>query len=128
MRARGKVAPLTNALVSTNGLNMRDEIRRERTIELYAEGFRFDDLRRWKIAEQELNKDVKGIQWSNSPINNPAGYSVFSVQSGLIETVLTHKLKNYPLDANGSRFLIQVLIENLQLKIIYSFTIGTIKN
>ncbi|MFD0991116.1 RagB/SusD family nutrient uptake outer membrane protein [Mariniflexile jejuense] len=60
IRARAGVAPLTNTLVSVNGLNMLDEIRRERTIELFGENNRFDDLKRWGIAEQELNKDVLG--------------------------------------------------------------------
>lgn len=60
IRARAGVANLTNALVTANGLNMRDEIRRERTLELYHEGFRYDDLKRWGIAEIELNESVCG--------------------------------------------------------------------
>jgi len=39
---------------------MLDEIRRERAIELYAEGFRFDDLKRWGIAETTLKASVTG--------------------------------------------------------------------
>lgn len=58
IRARAGVAPLTNSLVTSNGLNMRDEIRRERTLELYREGFRYDDLKRWGIAETELNQST----------------------------------------------------------------------
>ena len=46
-----EMPPLTNAFVKGNGLDMRTEIRRERTIELAFEGFRRDDLRRWKTAE-----------------------------------------------------------------------------
>jgi len=60
IRARAGVAPLTNALVIANGLNMKNEIRRERTIELYYEGFRYDDLKRWGIAEAELNQSICG--------------------------------------------------------------------
>ena len=41
---------LTNKLVNDNGLSMREEIRRERTVELFHEGFRLDDLKRWKTA------------------------------------------------------------------------------
>src|SRR5690606_4799517 len=46
IRARTGVEmpPLTNAFVTANGLDMRTEIRRERTIELAFEGFRRDDL------------------------------------------------------------------------------------
>jgi hypothetical protein len=60
IRARAGVAGLTNALVTANGLDMRDEIRRERTLELYREGFRYDDLKRWGIAEAELNQSTCG--------------------------------------------------------------------
>lgn len=59
-RARGGVAKLTNALVTANDLNMRDEIRRERRVELAQEGFRYWDLIRWKTAEIELPKPVLG--------------------------------------------------------------------
>ena len=41
---------LTNDFVRQHGLDMQTEIRRERTIELYNEGFRIDDLKRWKTA------------------------------------------------------------------------------
>ncbi|CAG5068598.1 SusD-like protein P38 [Dyadobacter sp. CECT 9623] len=60
LRARGEVAKLTNAFVTANALNMRDEIRRERRVELAQEGFRYWDLIRWKIAEMELVKPVLG--------------------------------------------------------------------
>jgi len=53
-----KLALLSNAFVSANGLNMRDEIRRERSIELAYEGFRYWDLLRWKTAEVELPKPL----------------------------------------------------------------------
>ena len=61
LRARAGVAALTNALVTTNGLDMQEEIRRERTVELWGECFRFDDLKRWGIAERSLNQDVCSI-------------------------------------------------------------------
>lgn len=54
IRKRAYIADLTNALVSSNGLDMKEEIRRERAIELFAEGFRYNDLCRWGIAEKEL--------------------------------------------------------------------------
>jgi len=60
VRNRAGVARLTNSLATTNGLNILNEIRRERAIELYREGSRFDDLKRWGIAETELNKSVTG--------------------------------------------------------------------
>jgi starch-binding outer membrane protein, SusD/RagB family len=60
LRARGKVAKLTNAFATANGLNVREEIRRERRVELAVEGFRYWDLIRWKAAETELVKPILG--------------------------------------------------------------------
>lgn len=62
LRARASVAlpSLTNSFVTTNGLSMRDEIRRERRVELALEGFRYWDLMRWKTAETELPKSILG--------------------------------------------------------------------
>ena len=64
LRTRVGFAPkLTNAFVTTNNLNMRDEIRRERTVELALEGFRYDDLMRWKLAETLMPKDLLGARF-----------------------------------------------------------------
>lgn len=66
IRARngaGAIAPLTNGFVNSNGLNMRDEIRRERTVELAFEGFRYWDLLRWKTAEVQLPAQVLGVKY-----------------------------------------------------------------
>lgn len=65
-----EMPPLTNAFVKSNGLDMQTEIRRERTIELAFEGFRRDDLRRWKTAEKELIGAVKGIKLKGSEYEN----------------------------------------------------------
>jgi hypothetical protein len=51
---------LTNVFVTVNGLDMREEIRRERRVELAGESFRYDDLIRWKTAETELPHDILG--------------------------------------------------------------------
>jgi hypothetical protein len=60
LRKRVNMPKLTNNFVDSNGLSMRDEIRRERRVELALEGFRYWDLIRWKTAEIELPKDVLG--------------------------------------------------------------------
>jgi hypothetical protein len=57
---------LSNTLVNANGLDMQTEIRRERNIELFLEGFRLDDLKRWNIAKQELTKPLIGIKWTGT--------------------------------------------------------------
>ncbi len=54
IRQRAHIAKLTNVLVSTYGLDMKEEIRRERALELFGEGFRVHDLCRWNIADKEL--------------------------------------------------------------------------
>lgn len=59
----GFSAKLTNAFVTTNNLSMREEIRRERTVELAMEGFRYDDIIRWKIAENVLPRDLLGAKF-----------------------------------------------------------------
>jgi starch-binding outer membrane protein, SusD/RagB family len=61
LRPRAGLPKLTNAFVTTNLLNMRNEIRRERRVELAQEGFRYWDLLRWKTAEIELPKALYGI-------------------------------------------------------------------
>jgi hypothetical protein len=64
LRTRAGFAPrLTNAFVTTNGLSMREEIRRERTVELALEGFRYDDLIRWKTAEAVLPSELLGAKF-----------------------------------------------------------------
>lgn len=58
VRQRAHIADLTNALVNDNGLDMKEEIRRERAVEFFGEGFRRTDLCRWGIAEEELTRPV----------------------------------------------------------------------
>lgn len=71
IRERAGMRALTNAFVNANGLDMQEELRRERTVELALEGFRYDDLRRWKTAEHELPVDVKGIRIVGTPWAGP---------------------------------------------------------
>ena len=78
IRARAGIANLTNALAKriqegvpanaskTVNQVMLDEIRRERALELYMEGFRCDDLKRWGIAEKNLNESRCGAVVGNA--------------------------------------------------------------
>lgn len=65
-RSNPYMVGLSNALVDTNGLNMLEEIRAERTVELFNEGFRIDDLKRWKRAEIEMPGNRTGILWKGT--------------------------------------------------------------
>lgn len=61
LRTRAGMPALTNAFVTSNGLSMLEELRRERRVELAYEGeFRYWDLIRWKTAEIEMPKAIKG--------------------------------------------------------------------
>jgi starch-binding outer membrane protein, SusD/RagB family len=65
-RVNAAMPKLSNTLVSTNALDMREEIRRERAVELQGENFRMDDLKRWYIAHTELNKPVLGVRYTDT--------------------------------------------------------------
>lgn len=90
-RKRAGVAPLTNALIANvwdagywdykqgktvcKKMNMLDEIRRERACELFGEGFRADDLKRWGIAHvnltgQQLGRHVYGTAYMTAKAND----------------------------------------------------------
>lgn len=69
LRARGGVAPMNVAAIDASFDPMRDagvdpvlwEIRRERAVELLGDGFRREDLRRWK--KMEYATEVKLGRW-----------------------------------------------------------------
>ena len=71
LRKRVGMPNLTNAFVRGGNpaslqLNMLDEIRRERRIELAGEGFRRNDLVRWKLAEKELTGAILGVKFQQA--------------------------------------------------------------
>lgn len=83
LRSRAGIPDLTNTFVTANGLDMKTEIRRERTIELALENFRYDDLRRWKTAETELPQailgvKIKGTDWTAPVIIDGANKNVYA--------------------------------------------------
>jgi starch-binding outer membrane protein, SusD/RagB family len=58
------------ALDYPGNTNMTDIIRNERRCELAMEGFRIDDIRRWKIAETVLNGWAHGAKFGDPAIDN----------------------------------------------------------
>jgi len=91
LRSRAGIANLSNDFISSNKLDFKEEIRRERAIELFGENSRFKDLRRWGIAEEELNKDIcasviEGTDYEdNESLYNPSDYPYgeISVDTGV---------------------------------------------
>ena len=73
-RINDQMPDLTNAFVAANGLDMRTEIRRERSIELFHEGFRIDDLKRWKTAETEMPQAFLGSKFASGTKNSDGFY------------------------------------------------------
>lgn len=65
-RVNPNMPELTTSFATTHNLKMREEIRRERTVELFNEGFRIDDLKRWKTAETEMPENMLGVKWNTS--------------------------------------------------------------
>lgn len=78
---------LSNAFVLQHGLNMLDEIRRERMIEFIDEGLHYDDIIRWKTAEKVLPNAVLGCLYN--PEDSP------SVKESAVKDRLTDENGNY---------------------------------
>ena len=72
-RVNPDMPKLSNSFVSANGLDMREEIRRERTIELFQECFRLDDLKRWATAVQTMNQPLLGVKYTGTEYESKWG-------------------------------------------------------
>lgn len=101
LRVNPNMPKLSNSLIENNpGMDMRTEIRRERTIELFNEGFRLDDLKRWKTAETEMPMDLVGIKWKGTEYETawstcPYAGNLDSEGCIIIETGRVWEEKNY---------------------------------
>lgn len=76
--------PLSNAFVTANNLDMREEIRRERSVELALENFRYDDLIRWKTAEVVLPQEILGGKFNTTDWNLPNPGSLALNADGIV--------------------------------------------
>lgn len=61
LRDRVGMKRMNLAFLAQNGMDVREEIRRERRIELALEGHRYFDVRRWKQGDL-LGKDIEGVK------------------------------------------------------------------
>jgi len=70
------------------------EIRRERRVELFMEGFRYDDLRRWKMGKKLEQKDY-GMRWdaASRALHDPAGE--VTVKTSVIPHAITGEPVEY---------------------------------
>jgi len=62
------------------------EIRRERRVELFMEGFRYDDLRRWKLGKELLQKSM-GMRWDEANQSRFDPTKKATVKTSLIDGV-----------------------------------------
>lgn len=97
LRVNALMPKLSVRFVAENGLDMREEIRRERTVELFGEGFRVDDLKRWKTAEIEMPVDMLGIKWKGTEFETKwnASYAKDAEGCLIIETGRKWDSRNY---------------------------------
>lgn len=89
---------LSNQLVSGHGLNMREEIRRERTVELYQEGFRIDDLKRWAQALGVMSRPLLGVKYRGTQWQTDGWNPSFSTDADgclIMDTNRTWTEKHY---------------------------------
>ena len=96
LRARaGFNAKLTNAFATTNNLNMLEEIRRERTVELMLENRRYNDIIRWKIAEEVLPKGLIGNHYFDHEAIEPmTDFQNFTDANGYHDGVFVYPAQN----------------------------------
>jgi hypothetical protein len=72
LKIRAGLPTISSAKLAANGMDLKEEIRRERAIELFAENSRYIDLKRWGIAEQELNQNICGAVIEGTAFENNA--------------------------------------------------------
>jgi len=82
LRARGGIQAGSDGMyglaIGMGQTQMRTAIQLERRLELAYEGFRFWDVRRWKIATTEENKAFHGMKVIHS--GSAVTYNVFTIQ------------------------------------------------
>lgn len=86
---------------------LREIIQQERMIELAFEGHRFWDLRRWKLASEELNKDITGFNIFGKTVETYNTERVIFTQSFITPRDYFWPIGNHDIRRNPN------LVENL---------------
>lgn len=99
---------LSNDFVAQNGLDMLNEIRRERTVELLTEGLRYDDIIRWKIAEEVLPVDLIGPVCFANELQNSSLHTGFlprlTDENGMVDGQYVYdQASTYVIEFKGTR-------------------------
>ncbi|GHV58033.1 starch-binding protein [Bacteroidia bacterium] len=87
---------------------MREKIKHERQIELAFEDHRYWDLIRWKDAETELNKPLKGIE-ATKIADNTFSYTELNVES---RKFIAPKMYYFPIPNSEIRKSKGILVQN----------------
>ena len=75
IRERAGIPPIAGGMSQSQ---MRQLIRNERRIEFNCEGVRFNDIRRWKIGEETLNRQLFGMNFTgNVRSDDPANPNAY---------------------------------------------------
>ena len=101
IRNRAGVPDLTEEMVEASGLSLIDWVRNERFIELWGEGIRRWDLRRWKIAPQQLKAGAR------------EGLNVESKYDPTFEEFNVRTKINQPFQWNDRMYLYPIYIHEL---------------
>lgn len=88
--------PSQTDVAATDKESMREAIRAERRVELAFEDFRYFDLKRWMIAEEVLNQDIKGMT-----ITKEGSTFSYAVKENCDTRIFPKKMYLYPLP-NGA--------------------------
>lgn len=92
IRQRAGIPDYSSDLLNDQG-KMRAAIRAERRVELSLEGLRYHDMRRWKIAEQEFQNPIMGMDLY-STVNQKSN---FYKRTKYIDVVFTKKNYLWPI-------------------------------
>jgi len=95
--------PNVNAAYAGSKDGLRDRIRNERAIELCFEGFRYDDIRRWKTAHLEENLKVEFLEmrWQGGTSSiYPTGFSFENVEQTDLKKTFTDRNYWWPIPSS----------------------------